>query len=299
MAIVVITGCSSGIGYDSALAFARRGDRVYACVRNPGRAASLAQKGAEEKLDIRIKLLDVTASSSFSIFFEEIVAESERVDLLINNAGILHPGALEDLSEVQTRAVMETNFFGPLLLSRAVLPQMRAQQSGFIIMISSLSGVAGLAGDVAYSASKFALEGATEALRHEVDRYGIRLALVLGGQYATKIFRASGASWLDGDEVLPPDYPRDSVYRELVEWKLKQLRDGLPGAMDPAVVAKLLLTIADSDGSQLRWVADDLASRVLATVHGQSDTERDAFLRLAGGAQWWSEGLSAPEVTRS
>ena len=222
-----------------------------------------------------------------------------KLDVLINNAGILHPGALEDLSEVQTRAVMETNFFGPLLLSRAVLPQMRAQQSGFIIMISSLSGVAGLAGDVAYSASKFALEGATEALRHEVDRYGIRLALVLGGQYATKIFRASGASWLDGDEVLPPDYPRDSVYRELVEWKLKQLRDGLPGAMDPAVVAKLLLTIADSDGSQLRWVADDLASRVLATVHGQSDTERDAFLRLAGGAQWWSEGLSAPEVTRS
>ena len=73
MAIVVITGCSSGVGYDSALAFARRGDRVYACVRNPQSAASLAQKGAEEKLDIRIKFLDVTASASFSVFFEAIV----------------------------------------------------------------------------------------------------------------------------------------------------------------------------------------------------------------------------------
>ncbi len=98
MAIVVITGCSSGVGYDSALAFAHRGDRVYACVRNPQSAASLAQKGAEEKLDIRIKFLDVTASASFSVFFEAIVAESGRVDLLINNAGMMRlfawPGEL-------------------------------------------------------------------------------------------------------------------------------------------------------------------------------------------------------------
>ena len=296
MAIVAITGCSSGIGYESALAFARPrrghpGDRVYACVRSIEKATALRELAVKEQLDIRIKILDVTEPGSFPAFVDAIVTESGRIDVLVNNAGILHPGAWEDVPEAKARSVMETNFFGPMLLSRAVLPQMRKQGSGYIIMISSLSGIAGLAGDVAYSASKFALEGATEALRHEVDRWGVHLALVQGGQYTTNIF----ASDESGNDLLPPDYPAGSPYRALVEYKIQQLHNGMPDALHPSHIAQLLLTIANSDGSQLRWPADELATRVLNTVYGQSDAERDTFLRMASDSDWWSAGHTHPK----
>lgn len=286
MATVVITGCSSGIGYESALAFARRGDCVHACVRSLEKGVALRQQATAERLDIRLEILDVTDTASFPGFVDSIISRCGSVDVLVNNAGILHTGAWEDLSETSARAVMETNFFGPLLLTRAFLPQMRSQGSGYIIMISSLSGIAGLAGDVAYSASKFALEGATEALRHEVDRWGIHLALVLGGQYATNIFNSAPC-------------PVGSAYRDLVSFKLQQTRNSLPGALHPSGVAELLLTIADSDGTQLRWPADALAKQVLSSVHGQTDSERDAFLRMAGGSDWWSAGLAPPEDQES
>jgi NAD(P)-dependent dehydrogenase (short-subunit alcohol dehydrogenase family) len=291
MAVVMITGCTSGIGFESALAFARSDTgsaphRVYACVRNPQKADSLGQLAGSESLDIRIKTLDVTAPSSFAGLVQEVIAESGRIDVLVNNAGILHPGAWEDLAEEKARAVMETNFFGPMLLSRTLLPQMRKQGSGYIIMVSSLSGIAGLAGDVAYTASKFALEGATEALRHEVDRWGIHLALVQGGQYATGIF----------DPGAEQDCEVSSPYRPLIEFKKCQVREGLAsGAIHPKVMAQQLVEIANSDGSQLRWPADDLAKRVLSTTLGQTDRERDEFLQMAGGSQWWSAGLPPPE----
>jgi NAD(P)-dependent dehydrogenase (short-subunit alcohol dehydrogenase family) len=291
MATVLITGCSSGIGYEAALAFARRGDCVYACVRDLAKSVPLAKIAQQEKLNLHLRLLDVTRPDSFESFIDGVLTESGRIDVLVNNAGILHPGAWEDMPDAKVREVMETNFFGPMLLSRAVLAPMREQEGGYIIMISSLSGIAGLAGDVTYSASKFALEGATEALRHEVDRWGIHLALVQGGQYATNIFSGS----LNNEELLPPDYPQDSAYRALVESNLKKTRDSLPQALHPRVVADLLLKIADSDGSQLRWPADELATRVLETVQGQSDGDRDAFLRMAGGSDWWSAGRDHPD----
>ena len=295
MSVVVVTGCSSGIGFESALAFARRGDRVHACVRDKNKTRLLQEIASSEDLDVQIDVLDVTQPQVFFSFVESVVERSETIDVLVNNAGILHPGAWEDLSETQIRAVMETNFFGPMLLTRAVLPVMRERSSGCIIMISSLSGIAGLAGDVAYSASKFALEGATEALRHEVDRWGIRVALVQGGQYATQLFKGADDSVGSDAQPLPAGYPEDSVYRDLVECKVRQGLDSLADAHPPGLIAELLLNIAESDGSTLRWPADDLARHVLDTLHGGSDADRDAFLRMAGGSEWWSAGLAPPD----
>ncbi len=284
MATVLITGSNSGFGFEAALAFARRGDRVYATVRNTAKAETLQQQAQQEDLDIHIRTLDVTQPATFVELIEEIVAEAGRINVLVNNAGILRPGAWEDLPEQDIREVVETNFFGPMLLTRAVLPHMRKQRSGYIIMISSLSGIAGLAGDVAYSASKFALEGATEALRHEIDRWGIHLALVQAGQYATGIFDYAESGGLD----------TDSPYHALVEQKRREVRDGLAEAMHPRVIGELLTRVADSDGSQLRWPADDIAVKVLQTLHGQSDAERDNFLRGAGNSDWWSDGRDQP-----
>ena len=286
MAVVVLTGCSSGFGYEGALSFARAGHSVFATMRDLSRGDALREAAESESLDIRLKRLDVAESETFTALFDEISASAGSVDVLVNNAGINRSGALEDLSESAIRDVIETNCIGPLLLARTVLPHMRRQGSGLIIMMSSLSGIAGLPGDVAYTASKFAIEGATEALRHEVDRWGIRVALVEGGLYATRIFDAI----LPGESPLPADYPTDSAYRALIERRLGEIRERLPDAMDPKIVGDLFVKIAESDGSQLRWPADELAERVLATMLAQDDVTRDRFLRDVAGCDWWSNG---------
>ena len=286
VANIVITGCSSGFGYHAALAFARNGDRVLATMRNVERAAPLLQAAADKSLEIHAETLDVTCSKNFPSFFASVEDNFGAVDVLVNNAGILRPGALEDLSEAQIREVMETNVLGPLLLTRSVLPYMRQRKRGYVIMVSSLSGIAGLPGDVSYTASKFALEGATEALRHEVDRWNIRLALVQAGMYATNIVPGPG----EQQSVLPDYYPEDSPYRLLIENNLEKLHARAGEAFDPATVAQLLVKIAHSDGSQLRWPADDVARMVLGKMLAQDDSERDSFLRQVADSEWWSEG---------
>lgn len=290
MSVVLITGCSSGMGLASALAMARAGDTVYASMRNPARAGELQEAATREGLDIRVVKLDVTEPAEFAPVVANVVKESGRLDVLVNNAGVLRPGAFEDVNEAALRLVMETNFIGPMLLTRAVLPQMRAQRSGYIIMISSLSGVAGLPGDVTYTGSKFALEGATEALRHEVDRWGINVALIEAGLYATGIFDLPSSD----DTVLPDDYPADSPYRSLVEYKLREVRDRLADALDPGIIGELIVEISRSDGRQLRWPADATARSVLATMFGHDDAGRDEFLRGVSGTEWWSAGSEPP-----
>ena len=286
MAVVIITGSNSGFGFEGALAFARNGDTVYATMRDVAKGGALRRAADAEHLAIRISRLDVSQPQTFDAFTKKVSGEAGGIDVLVNNAGIVRPGALEDLSESALRLVMETNFFGPMLLTRAVLPQMRKQQSGFIIMTSSLSGIAGLPGETAYTASKFALEGATEALRHEIDRWGIKVALVEAGMYSTAIFD----SYTSGENLLPGNYPEHSPYRALIESQLRSIRDRKSEAFDPRRVGALFVTIAQSDGRQLRWPADEVATKVLDSMFAQDDAARDAFLRMVSGTQWWSEG---------
>lgn len=290
MSVVLITGTSSGFGLAAALAFARDGHTVYASMRDTAKGAPLAEAARGEKLDLRLVTLDVTKPATFAPLIRSIVSSSGRLDVLVNNAGILRVGAFEDLSEADVRSVVETNLFAPLLLTRAVLPQMRSQGGGYVIMVSSLSGIAGLPGDVAYTASKFGLEGATEALRHEVDRWGIRVALVEAGGYATRILDASLAS----GAPLPPDYPANSPYQAFIEYRVREMRRRRGEAFDPSMVADLLVHIAKSDGRQLRWPADPVAKKVLATMLAQDDAARDEFLRGVSGSDWWSQGGSPP-----
>jgi NAD(P)-dependent dehydrogenase (short-subunit alcohol dehydrogenase family) len=280
MSVVVITGCSSGIGLQAALAFARNGDTVVATVRDVCDADEL--RAATEAGDLRISLkqLDISNSDSFAPRVKDIVAEHGGIDVLVNNAGIHRIGALEDVTEEAFRHVMEVNCTGPLLLTREVLPHMRRQNGGLVIMMSSLSGIAGLPGDLPYAASKFALEGATEALRHEVDRWGIRVALVEAGGTRTNIMAHD----------LPQDYPQDSPYRPLIEWQLNRLRANIPEAFEPTDVANLFVEIASSDEHRLRWPADPIAAKVLATLHAQGDKARDTYLRGIAAADWWSRG---------
>jgi len=291
VAVVVITGSNSGFGLQGALAFARHGDQVYAAMRDTGNSEALLKAADSEGLTLRAVTLDVRRPETFDSFVSDILNDSGGIDVLVNNAGVLRAGTVEDTPEDTLRMVMETNFFGAMLLARAVLPQMRARRSGYIIQVSSLSGLAGLPGDYSYTASKFALEGATEAMRHEVDRWGIKVALVEAGMYATGIMDATAS----GDGTLPDYYDSDSPYRALIEANINAVQARLPEAFDPRQVGELFVRIANSDGSRLRWAADAVAERVLGTVFGLDDIERNRFLQDVADSKWWSEGMEVPE----
>ncbi|MFV0277786.1 MAG: SDR family NAD(P)-dependent oxidoreductase [Parahaliea sp.] len=286
MAVVLITGCGSGFGLEAALAFAGQGNTVIATVRNMNRSAALAARARKADLDLHIRALDVTHPETFADFLTTASADFGPLDVLVNNAGVIRPGALEDLPESTLREVMETNFFGPLLLTRAALPAMRARNAGIIIMISSLSGIAGLAGDVIYSASKFALEGATEALRHECGRFGIRFALVQCAGYATGLL-GPDAAW--------NDIPADSAYRPLLAARQRAATQSHASAPHPRAVGELLPQIARDDSGRLRWQADDLSRRVMDTLWRADDSSREQFLRQASDIQWWLQGKATEE----
>jgi len=285
MRTVLITGCSSGIGMETALAFSRAGDRVYATMRDLSRAIELQSAADREGLSLQLAELDVAAPSTFAALINRLVDESGGIDVLVNNAGVLTTGAFEDASEAVLRKTMEVNFFGPALLTQAVLPTMRRQENGYIINISSLSGVASKGGDAIYAASKFALEGLSEGFRNEVARWNIKTALVEPGQYATKIFRDADENGSENEK---------SPYRALNAQLRRETQVGGPGG-DARDLAALIVKISRSDGARLRWPSDAMAEKVLSSLFAMDDTKRGAFLRDVANLDWWIEGREKPD----
>lgn len=197
MAVVLITGCSSGIGLATALRFARRGDQVWAAARAP-QAATALLAARETGLPITPLTMDVCNDASVAAALGELAATSPHVDVLVNNAGISAVGALEEAPLADARAIMETNYFGPVRLMRALLPGMRARGRGAIVNISSQAGRRPFALLAHYCASKHALGVATEVLAHEVAGHGIRVALVEPGVVRTAIFDKAPAPVAEG-----------------------------------------------------------------------------------------------------
>jgi NAD(P)-dependent dehydrogenase (short-subunit alcohol dehydrogenase family) len=159
MAVVLITGSSSGIGKLSALEFARRGHRVFASMRRLESAQYVLADARKDSFSIEVLQLDVRDPASVSTAVEEVLRREGRLDVLVNNAGIGSFGPVEDYSDEEIRQVFETNLFGAIRTTRSVLPAMRRQGSGTIIMVSSISGLRTFPFMAVYSASKFALTG--------------------------------------------------------------------------------------------------------------------------------------------
>jgi NAD(P)-dependent dehydrogenase (short-subunit alcohol dehydrogenase family) len=187
MAEVVVTGCSSGFGLLTSLAFARRGDRVFAGVRTPASATRLAEQAHDEGLEIQIIELDVDSTESVVAAIGAVLASAGRIDTVVNNAGVAAFASVEDTELVTARAIFETNFFGPLRVIQAVMPAMRRQGSGRIINVSSGSAIIGSPFGGVYSASKAALESLSEALAFEVGPLGVSVAVVQPGAFHTPI----------------------------------------------------------------------------------------------------------------
>ena len=188
MAVIFITGTSSGIGLATAVAFGRAGQDVYASMRNPNRAPELASIVAKEKLPIKLLPMDVDDDVSVGKTVAGVLADSGRIDVLVNNAGIAVTGPVEELPLADFRRVMETNYFGALRCIQAVFPGMRERRSGYIINVSSIQGRMSVPSYAAYAASKWALEAASEALAQEAKSFGIKVSIVEPGMIATSVW---------------------------------------------------------------------------------------------------------------
>lgn len=186
----LITGCSSGFGLLAAVELARAGFRVFASMRNLGRSGALETALASAGVTADLLQLDVTDSESMDRAVAAAVAEAGPVDVLVNNAGYGLLGFAEDVSLEELREQFETNFFGLVALTKAFLPSMRERRSGRIIQVSSLNGCLGIPTLSAYCSSKFAVEGWSEALRHELLPYGVYVVLIEPGTFKTEVFNS-------------------------------------------------------------------------------------------------------------
>ena len=205
--VVLITGCSSGIGRATAIHFARKGWRVFASMRNPARAGELRDQARAAGWALTTPTLDVTRDDSVARAVADLLADSAgRLDALVNNAGYYSVGPLEETTPDQLRAQLETNVVGVHRVTRAVLPAMRARGGGAVVTIGSISGRVAVPMAGPYHASKWALEGMIEALRYELIPFGIRVALVEPGPYRTELHvnevQAAGAG--QGDSPYAP-----------------------------------------------------------------------------------------------
>jgi NAD(P)-dependent dehydrogenase (short-subunit alcohol dehydrogenase family) len=247
--VAVVTGSSSGIGLVTSVELARNGYRVVATMRDLGRSGKLeeaAQKaGVRDRLDLR--RVDITEMESLGSAVDGIVRDHGRIDVLVNNAGFSTGGFAEDMLLPELRQQMETNFFGNVAMTKAVLPAMRRHRSGHIVQISSLIGRMAPPLLSSYSASKFALEGWSEALRIEVHSLGIRVVLIEPGDYDTDIWERNLRI---GTQALHPSSPNKERSQRFVAF----VKSRAGKRRDPREVAQLIVRVANDPNPNLRYL---------------------------------------------
>jgi len=272
-----ITGAARGMGVDIAKAALAAGNAVVATGRSTDAVSKAVGKAVSEDADLLVVKLDITDPASAQAAVQAAVERFGRIDVLVNNAGNFYAGFFEEITAEDFRAQLETNLFGPLNVTRAVLPVMRRQRLGLVVTMSSTAGLVGQAFCTAYAASKFALEGWSESLTPEVAPFGIRAMLVEPGFFRTELLTQESTSYA---EPMIEDYAA-RTQQTITAWKGM---NGLQGG-DPAKLAAALVQLASQDEPPLRWAAgadavEDLeqkAQRLLA----QADAYRELSSSLA------------------
>jgi len=275
MALVLITGTSRGIGYETALAFARAGHNVLATLRNPDRSPQLAEVATREHLPLEIFPMDVDSDASVTEGFKAIHDKHGPADVLVNNAGVERAGSIEELPLSEFRAVMETNYFGVLRCIQAVLPHMRERRSGCIINLSSVAGRISNSPLTPYMTTKWALEALSEGLAGEMKMFNVRVVIVEPGitdtEMAHRLAVAPGSS----------SYPQYARIAAIFEASLRK------NPVPPSDVAKKILEVADSGTWQLRHPVGPGAEGFLQWRNSFTDEEWVA-LYSADDETWYA-----------
>src|SRR5213594_4693519 len=244
MEIAVVTGTSTGIGFATSVHLARHGFRVFAGMRNLAKAEPLRAAAAEAALPVEVIPLDVTSAASVRDAFA-LVTRHGPVDVLVNNAGIGGATPLELTPEDEHRRMFETNYFGAIRCIQAVLPAMRERRRGTIVNVTSIAGRVATPNQIPYSASKWALECAGEALAHEMVRFGIRVVHVEPGVVQTHIFENSAEA---------TRYDKTSPYQPIMRRNGKFYSAGFRDPALPEQVAETIRAAITSDEYRFRWL---------------------------------------------
>ena len=268
--VAVVTGSSSGIGYETSLTLARNGFLTYATMRNLNKSGNIKSVADKEKLSLKIVQLDVTDDGSVKNAMQSIIAEASRIDVLVNNAGYPLNGAFEDLAMEEIKAQYETNLFGVIRVIQAALPLMRKQKSGIIVNISSgVVTIGGFPGGSAYVSTKFAIEGLSKSMAYELEPFGIKVVLVEPGVIRSDFINNVVAAKKSQDP--------NSPYAQFMQNVAASLQHMLEGGSSADVVAKVVLKAVTSENPSPKYLA---GKDIEAWMEAKTSMSDEEFLNM-------------------
>ncbi len=267
--IALVTGCSSGIGFETALELSRADYFTYATMRNTSKAGKIQEIAEKENLNLEVIELDVDKEDSIKSAVKKIQEQKGRIDVLVNNAGYGLFGCIEDVSINEFKAQFETNFFGVIRLIQEIAPTMRKQGSGIIVNVSSVAGRIGFPGTPAYISSKFALEGLSECMRYELSPFGIKTIIIEPGVIKTNFFSAMKVS----------ERKQDSPYKEITEKVMNGVKMMAEMGTPPDEVAKTILKAIQTEKPLPRYIVGSDASMFLEAKKMKTDIEFENYIK--------------------
>lgn len=268
--VAVVTGSSTGIGFETALLLARSGYQTYATMRDTKKSERLTEIAKSENLPLIIAQLDVNNDKSVKDAIDKILSENERIDVIVNNAGYGLFSPVEELTLDQIKEQFETNFFGAIRVIHAVIPTMRKQRAGTIVNVSSLVGRVGLPLSSAYVATKFALEGLTESVRYELSQFGINVILIEPGVIKTNFIENLKTSTVSESK---------SNYADLNESISKRFETMMANSStSPKVVAESILNAVTSENPKLRYIVGEDAQSIMKIRNDNSDEKFENWI---------------------
>jgi NAD(P)-dependent dehydrogenase (short-subunit alcohol dehydrogenase family) len=266
--VALVTGSSSGIGFETALALARGGYHTYATMRDTKKGDRILEIAKKENLQIRVVELDVNNENTIKKAIKVILDEKKRIDVLVNNAGYFLVGCLEDLTISDLKDQFETNFFGVVRTIQAVLPTMRSQKSGTIVNVSSVAGRIGFPVTPGYISSKFALEGLSESMRYELFPFGIKTIIIEPGVIKTNLF-----------STLKKTTKPDSAYKDITDKVMKGLLMMSEMGTPPQEVASTIIKAVTSDNPLPRYPVGNDAIMFLEARKDKTDIEFENYIK--------------------
>ncbi|MCH2604001.1 MAG: SDR family oxidoreductase [Candidatus Nitrosopelagicus sp.] len=268
--VALVTGCSSGIGLETAIALGREGHFTYATMRDVKKSGSLDKIVNDEGLPIKVLELDVDSEKSVDDAIAKIMEEKGRVDTLINNAGWGMWGAVEDVSIEEFKQQFETNFFSIIRLIQKVAPIMRKQKSGNIVNVSSVAGKIGFPVSPAYISSKFALEGLSECIRFELGPFGINVIIIEPGVIKTNFFDSMKMAKKSNS---------DSVYNEITSKVVSGVKMMAEMGTEPKEVADTIIKSINEEKPLPRYIVGNDAMMFLEAKKMKTDIEFENYIK--------------------
>ena len=266
--VALVTGSSSGIGYETSLALAREGYFTYATMRDLKKEAVIKKIAEEENLPLKVIELDVDNHDSVQNAVKTIIEEKQRIDVLVNNAGWGIWGTAEDVSIEEFRAQFETNFFSVVRMIQKVTPIMRKQGTGDIVNISSIAGRIGFPVSTAYISSKFAIEGLSESLRYELGPFGIDVIIIEPGVIKTNFF-----------DSMKTAKKADDTYKEITEKVISGVKMMAEMGTPPKEVANVIIKSLKEEKPLPRYVVGNDAAMFLEAKKMKTDIEFENYLK--------------------